>query len=92
MTAIPPKKRPLHMTFGDGSLLSFEELRQSQWVEIYDRGGVRVQWTRGDVVAFCIYSFAHWRPAYELTPSEERQIGVVLGEKFKRIGAAEHAL
>lgn len=89
MTAIPPESRPLQMTFGDGSPISLEELRQ--WVEAYDRGGVRVQWNRGDVVAFCNYRFAHGRPAYDLNPWEERKIGVVLGEKFKRIGAAEHA-
>jgi hypothetical protein len=86
---VAPEKRPLQMTFGDGSPISIDELRQ--WVDAYDRGGVRVQWERGDILAFCNYRFAHGRPAYHLNPWEKRQIGVVLGEKFSRIGAAEHA-
>jgi hypothetical protein len=86
---VDPEKRPLQMTFGDGSPISIEELRQ--WVGAYDRGGVRVQWEQGDIVAFCNYRYAHGRPAYHLNPWEVRQIGVVLGEKFHRIGAAEHA-
>jgi len=89
VSSIPPEKRPLQMTFGDGSPITVDELRQ--WVDAYDRAGVRVQWERGDIVGFCNYRFAHGRPAYHLNPWEERQIGVVLGEKFKRIGAAEHA-
>lgn len=86
---VPPEKRPLQMTFGDGSPMSMEEIKQ--WVRTYDRGGIRVQWQQGDVVAFCNYRFAHGRPAFELRPWEERQIGVMLGEKFSRIGAAELA-
>jgi alpha-ketoglutarate-dependent taurine dioxygenase len=82
---VPPEKRPLQMTFGDGSPISIEELRQ--WVNLYDRGGIRVRWQTGDVIAFCNYRFAHGRPAFELRSWEERQIGVMLGEKFQRIGA-----
>jgi len=86
---VPPAKRPLQMTFGDGSPISIDELKQ--WVDAYDRAGIRVQWSRGDVVAFCNFRFAHGRPAFHLNPWEERQIGVILGEKYTRIGAAEHA-
>lgn len=83
---VPPEKRPLQMTFGDGSPISVEELRQ--WVEAYDNGGIKVEWHRGDIVAFCNYRFAHGRPAFMLNPWEERQIGVLLGEKYQRIGQA----
>lgn len=89
VSSVAPEKRPLQMTFGDGSPISVDELRQ--WVDAYDRGGIRVRWEQGDVLAFCNYRFAHGRPAYNLHPWEQRQIGVVLGEKFMRIGAAEHA-
>jgi len=82
---VPPEKRPLQMTFGDGSPISMEELKQ--WVSLYDRGGIRVRWQTGDIVAFCNYRFAHGRPAFELRSWEERQIGVMLGEKFQRVGS-----
>ena len=57
---VHPDKRPLQMTFGDGTPFSVEELRQ--WVSLYDDGGIRVQWQPGDIVAFCNYRYAHGRP------------------------------
>jgi len=89
VATVDPVKRPLQMTFGDGTPFTLEELRQ--WTALYDRGGIRVQWTEGDVVAFCNYRFAHGRPAFDLLPGEERQIGVMLGKKFQRIGPVEDA-
>jgi alpha-ketoglutarate-dependent taurine dioxygenase len=86
---VPPEKRPLQMTFGDGSPFSLQELRQ--WVNLYDRSGIRVRWQTGDIVTFCNLRFAHGRPAFELHPGEERQIGVILGEKFQRIGSRPEA-
>jgi len=86
---VEPSKRPLQMTFGDGSPISVDELKL--WVHLYDRGGIRVQWQTGDVVAFCNYRYAHGRPAFELNSWEERQIGVMLGEKFDRVGVVEGA-
>eukprot|EP00933_Yihiella_yeosuensis_P063019 TRINITY_DN6605_c0_g1_i1.p1 TRINITY_DN6605_c0_g1~~TRINITY_DN6605_c0_g1_i1.p1 ORF type:complete len:390 (-),score=65.10 TRINITY_DN6605_c0_g1_i1:202-1371(-) len=87
MSDVPPEKRPLQMTFGDGTPFTLDELRQ--WVSLYDDAGICVQWQTGDIVAFCNYRFAHGRPAFQLSPGEERQIGVVLGEKFQRIGTLE---
>ncbi|CAK9024405.1 unnamed protein product [Durusdinium trenchii] len=84
---VPPAKRPLQMTFGDGTPFTLEELQQ--WVSLYDEGGIRVQWETGDIVAFCNYRYAHGRPAFTLHKWEERQIGVVLGEKFQRQGTIE---
>jgi len=86
---VPPEKRPLQMTFGDGTPFTLEELRE--WVSLYDDGGIRVQWEEGDVLAFCNYRYAHGRPAFSLHKWEERQIGVVLGEKFQRVGALENS-
>jgi len=89
VSGVPPEKRPLQMTFGDGSPISTEEIRQ--WVSLYDRGGIRVRWQTGDIVAFCNYRFAHGRPAFDLRMWEERTIGVMLGEKFQRVGARPDA-
>mmetsp|Transcript_5042 Transcript_5042/g.14849 ORF Transcript_5042/g.14849 Transcript_5042/m.14849 type:complete len:100 (+) Transcript_5042:1-300(+) len=86
VSSVPPAKRPLQMTFGDGEPFTVEELRY--WVAAYDRGGIRVQWQVGDILVFCNLRFAHdCRPAFELRPGEERQLGVVLGERFERLGA-----
>jgi alpha-ketoglutarate-dependent taurine dioxygenase len=85
---VPPAKRPLQMTFGDGTPFTLEELRQ--WVSLYDEGGVRVQWETGDILAFCNYRYAHGRPAFHLHKWEQRQIGVLLGEKFWREGVREN--
>lgn len=82
---VPPEKRPLQMTFGDGSPFTVDELRA--WTALYDKGGIRVRWQTGDILAFCNYRFAHGRPAFDLRPWEERQIGVILGKKFQRVGA-----
>lgn len=86
---VPPDKRPLQMTFGDGTPFTSEEIRQ--WVSMYDDSGIRVPWQTGDIVAFCNYRYAHGRPAFNLQKWEERQIGVVLGEKFERVGAADNS-
>jgi len=85
MSHIPSEKRPLSMTFGDGTPFTMSELRQ--WVAAYDRGGIKVRWQEGDILAFCNYRYAHGRPAFDLQKWEERQIGVLLGEKFMRVGA-----
>jgi len=86
---VEPDKRPLQMTYGDDSEITVDELRE--WVHLYDRGGIRVNWESGDIVAFCNYKFAHGRPAYNLHSWEERQIGVMLGEKFNRLGTYDNA-
>jgi len=86
---VEPSKRPLQMTYGDDSEITTDELRQ--WVHLYDRGGIRVRWEAGDILAFCNYRYAHGRPAYELRSWEERQIGVMLGEKFQRVGTLDGA-
>lgn len=89
VASVPPEKRPLQMTFGDGSPFTVDELRL--WTSLYARGGTRVQWQTGDIVAFCNRRFAHGRPAFDLRPWEERQVGVMLGQKFQRVGAVEGA-
>lgn len=89
MSNIPLEKRPLSMTFGDGTPFTLDELRQ--WVHAYDKAGIRVRWQVGDVLAFCNYRYAHGRPAFDLQKWEEREIGVILGEKFQRVGALPNA-
>lgn len=82
---LAPHRRPLRMTYGDGSELSADEMRQ--YVEVYDRFGTPIDWRVGDVAVICNYRFAHGRPGIHLDPGEERELGVVLGSTFERVGA-----
>ncbi len=86
---LPPRQRPLWMTFGDGSDFSVEDLRT--YVDVYDRFGMPLDWRVGDVAVICNYRFAHGRPAIHLEPGEERELGVLLGRSFTRVGADRDA-
>ncbi|MEM9608467.1 MAG: TauD/TfdA family dioxygenase [Actinomycetota bacterium] len=81
---LPPHQRPLRMTYGDGSELTAQEMRD--YVEVYDRFGTPIDWQVGDVAIVCNYRFAHGRPGIHLGPGEERELGVVLGSTFEREG------
>ncbi len=76
--------RPLHMTFGDDTDFTRDELEQ--FIKIYDDFGTKVDWREGDVAVICNYRFAHGRPEIHLESGERRKLGVMLGEQFDRIG------
>ncbi|NNE74113.1 MAG: syringomycin synthesis regulator SyrP, partial [Acidimicrobiales bacterium] len=79
------EQRPLHMTYGDDTEITKDELRQ--FVAAYDQFGIPIDWRRGDVAVVCNYRFAHGRPGIELGEGEARELGVLLGEKYDRVGA-----
>lgn len=81
---LPHEERPLHMTFGDDSEFSQDELRLL--VSHYDRFGIKVDWRVGDVAVFDNFRFAHGRPGIQLEKGEERQLGVMLGSRYDRVG------
>ena len=81
---LPHTKRPLHMTYGDDTPFSSEDFRQ--FVDVYDRFGIQISWSPGDIVIFCNYRFAHGRPGIHLDGNESRILGVLLGSSFKREG------
>jgi hypothetical protein len=82
---LPPRERPLWMTFGDDSEFSRDDLRT--FVDVYDRFGTPIDWRVGDIAVICNYRFAHGRPAIELGPGEARELGVLLGAQYERVGA-----
>lgn len=82
---LPYADRPLNLTFGDDSELTTDELRQ--FVAVYDQFGLPIDWRQGDLAVICNYRFAHGRPAIHLADGEERELGVLLGEKYDRLGA-----
>ena len=72
------------MTYGDDTDFTRDELRQ--FVEAYDRFGSPIDWRVGDVGVICNFRFAHGRPSIVLGEHEERELGVLLGAPFDRIG------
>lgn len=81
---LPYEERPLHMTFGDDSEISDDEIRQ--WIDLYDEFGTPIDWSPGDVGIICNYRFAHGRPGIHLADGEARRLGVVLGDQYDRVG------
>ena len=81
---LPYEERPLHMTFGDDSEISEDEIRQ--WIGLYDEFGMPIDWSEGDVGVVCNYRWAHGRPGIRLADGEQRKLGVVLGDQYDRVG------
>ena len=81
---LPYDQRPLKLTFGDLSEMTRDEKRL--FVDIYDRFGVPVDWSVGDIALVCNYRWAHGRPGIVLEGNEQRELGVLLGETFDRVG------
>lgn len=81
---LPYDQRPLKLTFGDLSEMTNEEKRL--FVDIYDRFGIPIDWNVGDIAIVCNYRFAHGRPGIHLAKGEQRELGVLIGESFDRVG------
>ena len=81
---LPYDERPLKLTFGDDTEMTMEE--KQLFVDIYDRFGHPISWQKGDIGIVCNYRFAHGRPGIELQPNESRELGVIVGESFERVG------
>lgn len=80
-------QRPLKLLFGDDTPFTREELQT--YVDVYDKNAMPINWQVGDVLVVCNYRWAHGRPAYSLGPEEERNLGVVLGKMYDRVGQKE---
>jgi hypothetical protein len=84
-----PEHRWIKMTWGDGSEISMEEWKQ--WCAIYDKYGFPIEWKVGDIACVCNYRFAHGRPGIHMEPDDKRELGVVLGPTFDRVGSKPDA-
>jgi len=80
---LPVGERPLKMTFGDGSEMTYDE--KQQFLDVYDDYGIPIEWEVGDVALICNYRFAHGRPAVHVKEGEERELGVLIGDAFDRL-------
>lgn len=81
---LPYEERPLKLTFGDLTEMTREE--KALFVDVYDRFGVPIDWSVGEVALVCNYRWAHGRPGIVLEDGEQRELGVLLGETFDRVG------
>ena len=81
---LPYEERPLKLTFGDDTDMTREE--KQLFVDIYDRFGIPIPWSVGDIAIVCNYRFAHGRPSIRLSDGEARELGVLIGESFERVG------
>lgn len=81
---LPHWERPLKLNFGDDEVMTREE--KQLFVDVYDHHGIPLYWKVGDVAMICNFRTAHGRPKYGLEGDEKRELGVVLGQAFKRVG------
>jgi len=81
---LPHWERPLKMNFGDDEVMTREE--KQQFVDIFDAHGTPCYWSQGDISVVCNFRMAHGRPGFSLEEGEKRELGVVLGETFARVG------
>ena len=89
VSRLAPADRPLKITYGDLTEFSKDELQL--FVDVYDRYGTPIDWKVGDVAVVCNYRWAHGRPPIYLDNEngETRELGVVLGPMYKRMGQKE---
>lgn len=81
---LPYEERPLKLTYGD--LTEFTREEKELFVDVYDRFGVPIRWNTGDIAIVCNYRFAHGRPGIHLAGDEKRELGVLIGEPYERVG------
>ena len=81
---LPYEQRPLKLTFGDLSEMTRAE--KELFVDVYDRFGIPINWNVGDIAIVCNWRWAHGRPGIQLGPGEQRELGVLIGEPFERVG------
>ncbi len=81
---LPYEQRPLKLTFGDLSEMTRAE--KELFVDVYDRFGIPINWNKGDIAIVCNWRWAHGRPGIHLGPGEQRELGVLIGAPFDRVG------
>lgn len=84
---VPVNDRPLKFTYGDDSELTQEE--KQTFIDVYDQGGFPINWKQGEIVIACNYRYAHGRPAIKMEEGDKRELGVVFGGTFDRVGVVE---
>ena len=66
-------------------------LELQTFVDVYENHGIPIAWQKGDIAAICNYRFAHGRLPFSLAEGEQRELGVILGQMYKRLGQKDDA-
>ena len=82
---LPFGERPFHMTLGNGE--PFEAREIEYLVRIFDRYSLPIRWQAGMIAMIDNERWTHARPPFSLKQGEQRTLGVVLGNRKRRIGA-----
>ena len=73
-----------------GNMEEFTQQELEEWAALYSQYGFQVGGENGmadgDISIFCNFRFAHGRPAFQLREGEKRDLGVVIGKIYERIG------
>ena len=73
-----------------GNMEEFTQQEIEEWAALYCKHGFQVggesAMADGDINIFCNFRFAHGRPAFQLREGEKRDLGVVIGKMYERIG------
>lgn len=68
----------------------FTQTEIEEWAALYCKYGFQVGGDEamddGDINIFCNFRFAHGRPSFQLKEGEKRDLGVVIGKMYERIG------
>ena len=54
--------------------------------EAYDKFSYAVKWKQGDICVMCNIRWAHGRPEFKLAEGKERQLGLIMGPQYHRVG------
>ena len=72
----------------------FTQAELEEWADLYCKHGFQVGGEQGmldgDISIFCNFRFAHGRPRFELEKGQKRDLGVVIGKMYERIGPKEN--
>lgn len=79
---LPGDQRPYHLTYGDGSEFSSDDLATMD--AVFARYSIPIPWRPGDIAILENIAWTHARPRYELAAGEERLIGVLISEPVER--------
>jgi len=84
--------RPYKMCLGN--MEEFTQAELEEWADLYCKHGFQVGGEQGmldgDISIFCNFRFAHGRPRFKLEKGQKRDLGVVIGKMYERIGPKEN--
>ena len=79
--------RPYHVTYGDGSEFSAQDL--SNMDNAFAKFTIPIRWQPGDIAVLENIAWTHSRPPYQLASGDERKIGILVSNHTERLRQRE---